>query len=181
MTKSGRSKCKRSTLSIRKGGVVFHSWSVQTGPTFEQLQDVWTRIDKDLAKNDLNTAAGRLRRHLEYVSAELAANLGAKPVFRGDFSYDFDDLLTAVIGRYGELLKLAAKSAQHWIDEEAKRKVEALTKMRSEAMDKYGGENWLSIKPCITATGKSFRNRVPVLREERMCILVVCKPAQRSR
>lgn len=126
-----------------KGGVVFHSWSVQTGPIFEQLLDVWGQIDKDLAKNDVPAAAARLRRHLEYISAELADLLGAKPVFRGDFSHDLGDLLPPVIGRQAELLKLAAKSAQDWKDEDAKVKVEALKVARAEAMTKYGGENWI--------------------------------------
>jgi hypothetical protein len=126
-----------------KGGIVFHSWSVQTGPIFEQLSDVWHDIDRDLAKNDVNAAAARLRRHLEYISAELADQLGAKPAFRGDFSYDLGDLLPAVIGRQGELLKLAAKSAQDWKDDDAKAKVEALKTARNDAMAQYGGEQWV--------------------------------------
>jgi energy-coupling factor transporter ATP-binding protein EcfA2 len=105
------------------GGIVFHSWSVQTGPIFEQLADVWNQIDQDLAKNDVSSAAARLRRHLEYISADLADLLGAKPAFHGDFSYDLGDLLPAVIGRQGELLKLAAKSAHDWNDDVAKTKV----------------------------------------------------------
>lgn len=126
-----------------KGGIVFHSWSVQTGPVFEQLADGWDQIGKDLAKNDVPAAAARLRRHLEYISADLADLLGAKPAFRGDFSYELGDLLPAVIGRQGELLKLAAKSAQDWKDDEANAKVEVLRMARAEALAKYGGENWV--------------------------------------
>jgi len=126
-----------------KGGIVFHSWSVQTGPIFEQLSDVWNDIDKDLAKNDVNAAAASPRRHLEYISAELADQLGAKPAFRGDFSYDLGDLLPAVLGRQSELLRLASKAAQDWKDEGAKAKVEALKTARNDAMTKYGGENWV--------------------------------------
>ena len=97
-----------------KSGMAFHSWSVQTGPVFEQLTDVWDQIDGDLAKNDVEEAAARLRRHLEYIAGEVADLLGAKPSYRGDFSYDVGDLLPAVIGRQGELLKLAANSANAW-------------------------------------------------------------------
>jgi len=125
------------------GGIVFHSWSVQTGPVFERLGDVWHQIDEDLVKNDVNAAAGRLRRHLEYVSAELADSLGAKPSFRGDFSYELGDLLPPVIGRHGELLREAAKTAQGWKDKDAEERVEALKKERLDALDKYGGESWV--------------------------------------
>lgn len=105
--------------------------------------DAWDKIDKDLAKNDVNAAAARLRRHLEFMSAELADSLRANPEFRGDFSYDLGDLLPAVIGRHAELLKMAAKSAQEWKDDDAKVKVEALKAARTAAMDKYGGESWV--------------------------------------
>ena len=126
-----------------KGGIVFHGWSVQTGPIFEQISDAWQQIETDLAKNDVPAAAARLRRHLEYVSAELADQLGAKPAYRGDFSYDLGDLLPAVIGRHGELLKIAAKSASDWKDEPAKIVVEGLKKARTDALEKYGDENWV--------------------------------------
>jgi hypothetical protein len=88
-------------------------------------------------------ASGRLRRHMEYVAGELADQLGAKPTYRGDFSYDLGDLLPAVIGRHGELLKLAAKAANAWNDESAKAEVEALKVARSEALERYGGEAWV--------------------------------------
>ena len=126
-----------------KGRIAFHSWSVQTGPIFEQGADVWDQIDADLAKQDVSAAAARLRRHLEYTSAELADLLGAKPPFRGDFSYDLGDLLSAVLGRQAELLKLAARSAQDWTDDDAKARVEALRGARATAMARYGGENWM--------------------------------------
>jgi hypothetical protein len=126
-----------------KGRIAFHNWSVQTGPIFEQPADVWDQLDADLAKNDVSAAAARLRRHLEYLSAELAHNLGARPPFRGDFSYDLGDLLPAVIGRHAELLKLATKSAQDWKDEAAKAGIEALKSVRAAAMAKYGGESWM--------------------------------------
>jgi hypothetical protein len=125
-----------------RGSIVFQRWSVQTGPIFDQIADVWSLIDKDLTRNDVPAAAVRLRQHLEFVSAELADLLGARPAFRGDFSYDVGDLLPAVIGRQSELLKLAARSAQDWKDDAAKAKVEELKAARADALAKYGGENW---------------------------------------
>jgi hypothetical protein len=88
-----------------KGGIAFHSWSVQTGPIVEAASGVWDRNEEDVAKGDMDVAAGRLRRHMEYMAGELADNLGARPPYRGDFSYDLGDLLPAVIGRHGELVK----------------------------------------------------------------------------
>jgi hypothetical protein len=125
------------------GGVEFYSWTVQTGPIFEEISEVWDELDADLAKNDVETAASRLRRHMEYIATELADQLGAKPTFRSDFSYDPGDLLPAVIGRHGELLKLAAKAANDWKDEAAKVAVETMKAARTAALDAKGGEEWI--------------------------------------
>ena len=88
-----------------KSGVAFHRWSLQAGPGFEQISEVWDQIEGDLTKNDVETAASRLRRHLEYIDGEVADRLGAKPPYRGDFSYDLGDLLPAVIGRQGRVVE----------------------------------------------------------------------------
>jgi len=101
------------------------------------------KIDADLAKNEVPTAAGRLRRHLEFVSAELADELGAKVNFRGDGGYDMGELLSAVIGRQGELLKSALKAAKSWDDKEQIAKVEALQKARNEILTASNGEQWV--------------------------------------
>lgn len=61
---------------------------------------------------------GGYRRHLEYVASDLADELGAKVTYKADGGYDMGELLSAVIGRQGELLKLAAKAARSWGDEE---------------------------------------------------------------
>ena len=126
-----------------KAGVSFHSWSVQTGPIVEQSAGIWHDIESDAAKGATNVAASRLRRHMEFVAGELAHELRARPPFRGDFSYDLGDLLPAVIGRHGELLKQAAKVANSWNDEDGKAKVEAMKTARTTAMSAYGGEAWI--------------------------------------
>jgi len=126
-----------------KSAVAFHTWTVETGPVLDEIAEVWDQIDADLAKNEVPTAAGRLRRHLEYVAADLADELGAKVNFRADGGYDMGELLSAVIGRQGELLKLAAKAAKSWGDDEQVAKVAALQKARNEILTASNGEQWV--------------------------------------
>jgi recombinational DNA repair ATPase RecF len=126
-----------------KGGVAFHSWSVQTGPIVEQADEVWDQIVSDVAKGDVDVAASRLRRHMEFMAGELADGLAARPPFRADFSYDLGDLLPAVIGCYGQLLSKAAKAANTWDDAEAKTRIAARKEAWSEAIMRYGDENWV--------------------------------------
>ena len=126
-----------------KGGVAFHSWNVQTGPIVEQAVGVWDEIESAVAKGNTDVAAGRLRRHMEYVAGELADQLGAKPRFRGDFSYDLGDLFQPVIGRYGALLRRAAKAADTWNNQDARERVEALKIAWAETLSAYQGEAWV--------------------------------------
>ena len=126
-----------------KAGVVFQGWHVQTGPIYEQDSEVWAQIETEITKNNVDMASFRLRRHLEYISAELADQLGAQPTFRGDGSYELSDLLPAVIRRHGELLGQAAKSANAWKNAEATATVAEMKGARSEALKKHGDENWI--------------------------------------
>jgi energy-coupling factor transporter ATP-binding protein EcfA2 len=126
-----------------KSAVAFHTWTVETGPVLDEVAEVWDKIDADLAKNEVPTAAGRLRRHLEYVAGDLADELGAKVSFRADGGYDMGELLSAVLGRQGDLLKSAAKAAKSWGDKEQAAKVEALQKARNEILAASNGEQWV--------------------------------------
>ena len=126
-----------------KSSVAFHTWTVETGPVLDEVAEVWDKVDADLAKNDVPAAAGRLRRHLEYVAADLADELAAKVSFRGDGGYDMGELLSAVIGRQGELLKAALKAARSWEDKDQIEKIEGLQKARTEIMAAKEGEQWV--------------------------------------
>ena len=126
-----------------KSSVAFHAWTVDTGPILDEVAEVWDQIRDDLDKNDVPTAAGRLRRHLEYVAADLAHELGARVTFRGDGGHDMGELLDSVIGRQGELLKRAKKASKSWDDAEEEARVEELEKSRSEILAACGGEQWI--------------------------------------
>ncbi len=126
-----------------KAAVAFHTWTVETGPVLDEIAEVWVQIDADLSKNEVPTAAARLRRHLEYVATELADELGAKVKYRGDGGYDMGELLGAVIGRQGELLKWAAKAAKSWGDTEQSAKVAELQGARDQILAASNGEQWV--------------------------------------
>ncbi len=126
-----------------KSAVTFHTWTVETGPILDEVAEVWDQIEADLATNEVPTAAGRLRRHLEYVAADLADELGAKVKFRADGGYDMGELLSAVIGRQAEILKSAAKAAKSWDDKEQVARVESLQKERAEILASKNGEEWV--------------------------------------
>ena len=130
-------------LVRRKETMVFSRWSVQTGPIVQEMLGIWDAIESDLDRGEVDTAAARLRRHMEYVASELAERLGAQLRFRGDYSYDLGELLPPVVSRYGKLLRGAASVTRRWGNEEAKAKVKGLKASWSDARSAYDDENWV--------------------------------------
>lgn len=130
-------------LVSSKSAILFNKWTVETGPIFEEISDIWNQIDKDLAMNDIPCAAARLRRHLEWIAGELADELGAKVAYKGDGAYDMGELLSAVIGKQGELLKRAENVARSWGNDDEVAAIKAMRQTRSEILDAKGGEEWI--------------------------------------
>lgn len=120
----------------------FHSWSVDGGPLYGQDAGFWEQIEADLAKDDVPSAAHKLRRNLEASMADIAASLHAKLVYRPDNSYDLGAFFSGVKSRHGELLKKAASSASSWSNQAAQQQVEALKADRAKAMLAQDDENW---------------------------------------
>ena len=131
------------SLVTSEGRINFHRWSVQTGPIHEKAGDVWDDVNDDLAKQDISAAAGKLRHHSEYIFEELADRLGAKVPYRSDHAYELGTLFGAVIGRHGELLRLAEKSAKSWNKDAKLQEIQNLKRARSELLTRHGKENWL--------------------------------------
>lgn len=125
----------------------FYGWSVDDGPLYER-SDIWDRIEEDLAKDDVNGAAHKLRRHLEAAAADIAEAIGASVQYRSDARYDLSDFIAAVKGRHGELLKKAANAANSYSDAVAMAKVQALRDTRATALHDQEGEAW-AINPLV--------------------------------
>jgi len=119
----------------------FYGWSVQDGPLYES-GDIWARIEEDLAREDVAGAAHKLRRRLEAATADIAEAIGGSVKYRGDANYELSELLAAVKGRHGELLKKAANAANSWNDDAAKAAVQALKDARGAVIPDQEAEDW---------------------------------------
>lgn len=130
-------------LVTPKTSAQFHGWSVDAGPIYEQETDVWVKIAEEVESDDIPAAAARLRRHLEFVCTELAEQLGAKVPYRADGDHDLGELLSAVVGKHGELIKLAKKSAKSWGNSDAEDAATALDQRRKTALAQNAMEQWI--------------------------------------
>lgn len=109
---------KSAGLVTGKTSIAFYSWSIDSGPLVQSNEEIWVEIDGFLAKGKVDLAAAALRHHLEYAMNVLADQLGARPQYRADGTYEMEEMLTSVLKRTKELWDKAAKSAQSWKKED---------------------------------------------------------------
>jgi hypothetical protein len=86
----------------------------------ESNVEIWDEIAASIGKGKVETAAHALRHHLEFVSRQLADQLGARPVFKSDGNYDLGDLLPCTLARIKELYAKATDTAQSWGNDQMK-------------------------------------------------------------
>jgi recombinational DNA repair ATPase RecF len=125
-----------------KSFVHFKRWSVEDGPVIWEGNEVWPQIQAELADSGVSTAAGTLRRYLEYISGQLAHKLQAEVPFRGDARWELGELLPSVISRCLELLRKAKAAAHSWQDEGAKLTIQSLENKINAAYARTQAEQW---------------------------------------
>ena len=133
---------KSAGLVTAKTSLVFHSWTVDSGPLVESNNEIWDEIDVALSKGKVETAAATLRHHLEYVSRLLANELSAPVPFRADGNFELGDLLPQVISRLNKLFGKAADAAQSWGDNDAKEAASSGRECLSLAAKLSNVEQW---------------------------------------
>lgn len=153
-----------------KSDVRFRGWSVDNGPIYEQGKVFWDKIDDSLDKDEVSAAAHTLRRGLEAELPDIAEALGARVAYRGDAKYELGDFQHSVKGRHGDLLKLAAASADSWNNQDEKDKVQNLKNIRSAAALTQDRENWavnlqVHYNDWATMTAAEFRDVVVAWRD----------------
>lgn len=129
-------------LVTSKTSLAFHSWSVDTGPLVESNEDIWSDIEAALTRGKVETAAHGLRHHLEYASRLLADQLGSRPIFRADGSYELGELLPSVLARTKDLYGKAAEAAQSWGNDEARQIASTRKAELSESSGTSNVEQW---------------------------------------
>ncbi|MBX9719081.1 ATP-binding protein [Candidatus Binatia bacterium] len=133
---------KAARLVTTKTSMVFHSWTIDTGPLVESHQEIWDEIAAALGRGKVEGAAAALRRHLEYVSRHLADQLGATVQFRADGNFELGDLLPAVLARTKSLYAKAAEAAQSWGNNPAKDAAGQRKAALAASAGAYNVEQW---------------------------------------
>lgn len=126
----------------------FAGWTVDTGPRVWDDHDIWTELQNELDKNDVPTAAGLLRRYLEYTANILADNLRVRVEFRGNGHYDLGDLMPHVLKEWRKRLEDGETSAAHWKRDDEKNALAAKRAKAKELIAKTNAKQW-AINPSV--------------------------------
>jgi hypothetical protein len=127
-------------LVNRKQMLKFSDWSVDSGPRVHYAADMWSRIDEDLAKNDISAASAKLRNGLEEYTRFVCHNLRAKVPYTLDDGGNLGDFLPAAISTHNDLLSKAKEAANSWNQRDVVKALNQRSEKANEIITRALGE-----------------------------------------
>jgi DNA repair exonuclease SbcCD ATPase subunit len=120
----------------------FVNWNIETGPTLEMEKDLWDRINEDLGKDEVPSAAQKLRRNAECFFENMCDLLGAQIIYRGHHRWNLGDYADSVISTYKKYLARAISNAKRIGDSIRQRDLEDLDRESNEIIKRTNIERW---------------------------------------
>jgi DNA repair exonuclease SbcCD ATPase subunit len=125
----------------QQNSVEFSNWSIDSGP-FVAEANLWSKIDGDLKKGDVPSAAHRLRRGAEQFFEFACDKLRAMVPYRSSGRYDLSDFTDGAVGAYKKYLRKAKDAAQSWGKDEEIEKLNELETIASQVITRSNLEKW---------------------------------------
>lgn len=133
---------KLEGLVSSRGMIELYNWTIENGPSINSTQDMWEKIEEDLVRNYVNSAAFKLRRGSEEFFRTTCNSLGAKVTFKENQRWELGDFLPAARGRYNDLLKKAKIAAESWKNQEEFISLKAIEANSKNAFNQSQIEQW---------------------------------------
>lgn len=140
--KTWANQLKNEGVVDSRGTVELYNWRVETGPQVGYEADMWKRVEEDLQRNDVPSAAARLRRGSEQFFEMVCDALQARVTFKLNGRWELGDWLPATMRQYRSLLKQAKKAAQSWNDRERFLMLEELDSTAGPIYTRSNAEQW---------------------------------------
>ena len=128
--------------------IEFFNWNVDTGPQINHVVDLWDRIQADLERGNVPSAAHKLRRGSEEYLSNVCDALQAKVSFKLSGRYELGDLMPAAMSQYKKLIGQAKKSAQSWGRAEQIEQLKKLESIYKPIFIRTNAEQW-AINPNV--------------------------------
>ena len=135
---------KAEGIVTQKNMIHFVNWNIDTGPIFELDKDLWDRIKEDLDKNDVPSAAHKLRRDAEFFFENICDFLSAEHLpYKGDHQWELGDYARAAISTYKGYIKKAKSNFQKMKQKDKFEKLNKFEKKANEIIAKSQIEQWI--------------------------------------
>jgi energy-coupling factor transporter ATP-binding protein EcfA2 len=133
----------RSEGVVKRDGILeFYNWDINCGPQVNYGADMWKQIDEDLKKNDVPSAAGKLRRGSEEFFGMVCDSIQAKVQYKLGGRWELGDFLPAAKEKYRRLLKKAKNTAQSWGDQKTFDMLKEVDNIAGQIYYRCGAEEW---------------------------------------
>lgn len=133
---------RSESVVTSKNSIEFFNWNVDTGPQVNHEVDIWSRIDADLKRGDVPSAAAKLRRGMEEYLSTICDALLAKVPFKLSGRYELGELIQSAMHRYKELLGKAKRSAQSWGDTGRVESLQEIESVSASVFKRTNAEQW---------------------------------------
>jgi len=136
------SQLRSENVVKSKGTIEFYNWNVSTGPYVNYEADCWEKIAIDLEKNDISSAAARLRRASEQYFGLVCDSLHAPVTFKLNGRWELGDLMPSAIAQFKHLLVKAKDSSQSWNKKGLHRRINEVDKIVGQIYARTNAEQW---------------------------------------
>ena len=140
--KTWASQLRTENVVGSKGSIEFYNWHVNTGPQVNYEVDFWEKMNADMEKNDIPSAASRLRRASEQYFGLVCDSLQASVIFKMNARWELGDFLPSAVGRYKNLLRKAKEAAQSWNDKELLQRINEVETIAGQIYARTNAEQW---------------------------------------
>lgn len=130
-------------IVTQKNMIHFTNWNIDTGPIFELEKDLWDKIKEDLDRDDVPSAAHKLRRNAECFFENLCDFLGARILYKGHHQWELGDYAPAAISIYKRYLKKAKSNFQKMKQEDKFKEIIEIEKRANRVIADSQIEQWV--------------------------------------
>ena len=115
---------------------------MEGGPNTHRQLDLWETIQSHLERDDVNSAAFRLRRGSEDFFEDVCSALGAQVTYNSGMHWQLDDWLPAAMDQYKNLVARGRRSAISWGNSDAAAALDEQESIRKQIYGRTYVEQW---------------------------------------
>ena len=120
----------------------FLNWNIDVGPTYRLEQDLWQKIKEDMDKDDVPSAAHKLRRNAECFFEDICDLLNARVPYKGIHQWELGDFASSAIAAYKDYIKGAKANFNKLGQQDKVKEVTDLEAKANEVIEKSKIEQW---------------------------------------